>query len=303
MAGVFAGGLVAAFAASGLAQGQPTGQPTGQPDASAQQAQQADLPAAEAIFDRFLEVTGGLEAHRKQNSRLFSGTIEVAPGDYFALLTLAMKAPNSMMMRIETPGAATQTTYFDGQHAWIVDGQESEGLIIGERLREIAHSAQFFTIADYENFYPVRQTLAIVDIRERPAYRVGVRSRIGKEEIHFFDVENGLLVATDQRIRSAPARQGEEAQWNLSRSFFHDYREVDGVRMFSRIEQVQGETVTTIRLGRIEVNAEQFPEITKPPAVIATIERIQQAQAEAQRQAESSGETPPSGTDAEQGGG
>lgn len=283
MAGVVAGGLLAVVAGSAVAQGES--QPA---DAQPQQAQQADLPAAETIFDRYLEVTGGLEAHRKQTTRLYSGTIEVTPGDYFALLTLAMKAPSSMMMRIENPGSATQTTYFDGQYAWVDDGQESEGLIIGDRLREVAHSAQFFTIADYQNFYPARQTLGIVEIENRPAYRVGVRSRVGKEEIHFFDVETGLLVATDQRIRVAPQRQGGEPQWVLSRSFFRDYKEVDGVKMFTRIDQVQGETISTIRLGRIEVNAEQFPEITMPPAVRSTIERIQEAQAEAQRQGEGS---------------
>lgn len=258
------------------AAGQPSA-PAGEPATTAPESQ-ADLPSADSIFDKYLEVTGGLDAHLAHKTRLYTGTVEANPGDYFALMTIGMKAPNQMMLRLEQPGSTTETTYFDGQNAWIVDSRGNSGIIVGERLRNLAQSSQFHTIADYANFYDQRrQTIREIEINGRPAWHVEVTSIYRKPEAHYFDQETGLLIATDQIVQIPPAEEGAQPTAQVVRSLFSEYEEVDGVLMFTRIEQFQGESRSTVRMSKIETNVADFPSMEKPQEVIATLERFEAA--------------------------
>ena len=91
------------------------------PWAGAQQpAAPNDLPSAESILDRYVEVTGGLAAHESRTSAVTTGTFEVAAANLTGQLRIIVK-PGLQRTTIQLPGVGTIDGGVNNGVAWSSD--------------------------------------------------------------------------------------------------------------------------------------------------------------------------------------
>ncbi|MFG0326983.1 MAG: hypothetical protein ACF8SC_06930 [Phycisphaerales bacterium JB037] len=264
-------GLSAAALLATPALAQPQTQPqTGTPAQPA-----ADLPEADAIFDRFIEAIGGEEAIRAQKNRAADGTMTSEDGSYFAFLNVWAAEPALLKTRVEEPGKPSVEQYFDGRFGWVISATGEGILLRGASLRDIAESATFFAYLEYEKSFPQRRTAAETTWDGKPAYRVDVVSVFGKRPRLYFAKETGLLLGIET-VSAGP--QGDMP----SSAILRNYKEVDGVKVATEVVQNAGGNKITIRYNNYRANIDDFPEIKLPDRLQEIVDELERRQREQQ---------------------
>lgn len=268
-------GLSAAALLATPAPAQPQIQTQPQPETGTPAQPAADLPEADAIFDRFIEAIGGEEAVRAQKNRAADGTMTSEDGSYFAFLNVWAAEPALLKTRVEEPGKPSVEQYFDGRFGWVISATGEAILLRGGSLRDIAESANFFAYLEYEKSFPQRRTAAETTWDGKPAYRVDVVSIFGKRPRLFFNKETGLLMGIET-VSAGP--QGDSP----STAILRNYKEIDGVMVATEVVQNAGGRKITVRYDNYRANIDDFPEIKLPDQLQEIVNELERRQREQQ---------------------
>lgn len=193
------------------------------------------LPAAEQVFDRYLQAIGGKAAVDKVRTRLTkatllrpklvnSGTPNAAilnRGEAWTVETF-QKAPDKYLAVISTPAGVIYQG-FNGRVGWIKTPDGQREMTSAETAR-IKRQADFYKDLKLKEQYSRMSVTGRERIDNREVYVVEALSLDKKMEQLFFDTQSGLLlrrtVLTETRLGLDPEQTD-----------FEDYREVDGVRL------------------------------------------------------------------------
>lgn len=299
--GVFVWTACGVLASCGLAHAQDaggSGSPNGQPAA-------ANLPGAEALFERHVEMVGGREAAMQHESRLMKGVSRGSLGASF--MTLYYEKSNRFAMIIEQPGAPKIISVFDGEYGWRQVGENPVEILRGVELVEFAESSDFLGEVNYRNRYRKAQTLGVEQDEEgRTLFRVAVESVNGRRSLLFFDQASGFIV----RAIVPQVIDGRVFQMQTDLS---DYEALDGFKLPRSLRQtvIGTELESNITLRSVEGDVdrselfERSDEVQSAiDAALAEYEANQARQREAQPGArERDGGGPESGPGGGAGGG
>ncbi len=186
----------------------------------AAEAKAVDLPAADAILDRYLQAVGGAPALEKIASRVQKGRL-TGFGPAEMPVEVYAQAPDRRISIVHTPRGDSITAY-DGGAGWLgssgrpprdMSAGESDAARLDADMRLASHIRQMFKeikVAPPEK------------IEGRDTYHL-VASSDGKPPVEFwFDAQSGLLV---RMMRYAETPLGR----NPTRIDYSDYRDADGV--------------------------------------------------------------------------
>ncbi len=259
----------AAFAqpGSGSESTQPTTEPTTQP--------RTDLPAAADLFAKHVEAVGGEEAIRAHKNLLRRGAIR---GDSsFALVTSWHEAPDKLRTRVETPGKPVIDTIFADGYGWRIRDARQADLVRNEGLRQLRDDADFFADLEPTRRYEQIRTTRLISKSEtaEQAYEVQAKFPYGKIELHYFDVNTGLRIAT---LTSTTSPDG---QIPLSIAY-SDYREVSGVKMPHELSITsnageEDERISIVKFSEIRANISSVPSWDMPSVVAERIKQLETA--------------------------
>lgn len=222
-----------------------------------------ELPEARDLMNRYVEAIGGRDA-------VLAGFTARAVGEYtvpgvgvsgdFELVTAA---PNKMLLTIDIPGMGTVRSGFDGTIGWSVDPFQGARVLAGDELTQTSdQSNALYAVRDPSLFTSV-ETVEQTEISGAPCYRVRLTWQSGRESFDCYDVETGLLVATEATSAS-PMASGKVT------TTMEDYREVGEMRMPMRIvTEVMG-AQQIITFSEVEFDGID-PSIFEPPAQIRSL--------------------------------
>lgn len=240
---------------------QPETVPT-EPPLVEEPATDAELPPAEEILNRFIEVIGGKEKMKEIKSLRIDGRYSGRPFKFAARLTLWKEHPNQFHLKIAEPAGETIEMAFDKGDGW----ERQPGLgarpIEGLRLIEMKDTADFWGEANWEERYVSTQTVGeIANFNGERAYVVHVNAVSGREKMLVFSVESGLYVGT--RTLTVHPDTGEPAEYE---SVLGPYKEFGGVKMPMGMTQrwVNGADSVKIEYTSIEVNPEEKHDFGPP---------------------------------------
>lgn len=219
------------------------------PWAAAQQAASGDdLPSAKAIFDRFVEVTGGAAAYESLTSQVSSGTLEITAAGLKGQLQ-SFTRPGLQRTVIELPGVGLIESGVKDGVAW------ENNPITGPQVLSGAMAA--YTVANARPDAPLSwaeasssaETTGIVDVNGEAAYRVLQTFSGGDPIASLFGVESGLLLkmefAAVTPVGNIPIEQ-----------FYEEYMDFGRIRAASRFVVRQAGQQTVITLTSVETNVE-----------------------------------------------
>lgn len=201
-------------------------------------AAQSSQPNAEAIINRYLEVTGGRPAWEALQSLRGLGKLEVLGAGLTGNVAI-FQTRDGFYRSVDTGIGGAQVTVRSGDRAWSVrpDGVVAE--IQGEELQKLLRDKAFNPLLNTSALYESMTLAGVEEVDGSQAWKVQCSplGGIGSEETRFFDIESGLQVKVVE-IREGPAGALP------TEVYLSDYRDVGGLRIaFS----------TTISIGRSRI--------------------------------------------------
>ncbi len=189
-----------------------------------------ELPSADSILERYVEVTGGRDAYEAYTTRLAHGKLLLPAMGLEGKMTIYQKAPDLMRMVVELPGMGTIAAGYDGETAW-----ESNPMT-GPRILEGAEKAQ--SIRDYafnaelkwKQLYESYETTGKEMVDSTECYDVVLTPAEGQPETRSYAIDSGLL---RQTTRVQPSQMGDVPVVITS----SDYKEFGGILLPTRSTQ------------------------------------------------------------------
>jgi len=212
----------------------------------------AQNPTADEIITRYLTVRGGIAKIKAVQSERVTGTISFGQGLEGPFLVERAR-PLKMHMEATINGQTIIRTY-DGKSAgWVYNpflpAPAVEAMAEAD-LRNVTDEADFDgPFVDYKAKGNQIEYAGKEQAAGKPAHKLKLTNKNGEVSFFSFDVASGLLL----RWQGSRRVSDKDVGWE---SFFHDYREVAGIKYPFLIESDAPGTEQTqkITADKIEVN-------------------------------------------------
>jgi carboxyl-terminal processing protease len=171
-------------------------------------------PRVRPVLEKFFEAVGGRAAFERLSTRVSKGTFEGASAGLklSGTIEIVEKAPDKSVMLISVPGLGVVRHGFTGEYGYQQIPLMGFRRIEGVELAEMKLTSDFRWAADLERLYPKMSLRGTEGQGGAELYVVEATPVAGPTSTLYFDAKTGLLVRRD-------------------RTYFEDYREVDGVKL------------------------------------------------------------------------
>jgi hypothetical protein len=222
------------------------------------------------IVSNYITARGGLDKIKAVSTERVTGTISLG-ADAESSFVLERKRPLKLHMEI-TVNSQTLIRSFDGKSSgWVYNPFTQNPAVkpmTDDELHGILEEADFDgPFIDYQQKGNKIEFVEKLEILGRPAYKVKLTSRNGDVSLFYFDMSTGLLLKWEGSRKISD----KDVPWE---SFFHDFRDVNGVKYPFLIESDAPGTDQTQRITaeKIEANIPiedahfEKPNVPAPPA-------------------------------------
>jgi hypothetical protein len=225
---------------------------------------QQQLPSAESILDRYIEVSGGKAAYANLKNLSLSGKIEMPDAGLSGTLTAVSAEPDFSRTTVEFPGAGRFETGTGAGRAWQLNPVQGARLLAGAELKRTLRLYRFNAAFNWRGVYSKVVTEAEEDVAGKPCYRLLLTAKDGEApDTAWYDKQSGLVVKTRLTL---PTEQGDVTM----ESEPGDYRDVGGIKFPFSISQKVGPQSVKVTFGEARINSEL------PAGVFDLPEAIQQ---------------------------
>lgn len=233
----------------------------------------ASAQSVDEIISNYINARGGLDKIKSVKTERVVGTISFGP-DADGPFVVQRKRPLKMHMEITLSGQ-TLIRVYDGKSAgWIYNPfapNPSVKPMSDFELNNIGDEADFDgPFVDYKDKGNKIEFVSKDEIQGSPAYKLKLTSKTGDVSFFYFDVSTALLLKWEGNRKI----NEKDVPWE---SFFHDFREVNGLKYPFLVESDAPGTDQTQRItaSKIEVNLpldNSLFEKPNPPATPAASE-------------------------------
>jgi hypothetical protein len=218
------------------------------------------MPTVGEILAKYVQAIGGKAANEKIKSRMAKGTLELAPMGIKGTFENYAAAPNKSVARLSLAGIGEIIEGFDGTTAWTINPLQGNRDKQGEELAQTKLAYNFNRETNLDKLYPKMELKGVEKVGTDDAYVVVATPDNLPPDTFYFDTKSGLLVRQDSIAISPEGKMP-------GKTFFEDYREVDGVKMPFKTRSVlpQFEIITTFTEVKNNVAVEDT-KFAKPKA-------------------------------------
>ncbi|TVP76107.1 MAG: hypothetical protein EA352_06500 [Gemmatimonadales bacterium] len=218
--------------------------------------QAQDLPDADELISRHVELIGGAEAHTTEPSRT-TGNISLPAMGLEGSFVLLQSPPDRMAMTMDLAGMGQTRTGFDGEVGWSMNELTGPSLMEGDELVQTREQTLAAAQVRDRSVVPERETIEAAEYGGEACWKVRLVWESGRETMDCYSVESGLLVASEAGQVTA---MGEVNALTL----YGDYQDFDGRLLPTRlvqstmgIEQVM--TIESVEWGEVDPEALALP--------------------------------------------
>ena len=221
----------------------------------------ADLPKAETLLDRYIDVTGGRKNYEKRTTEYMSGSVEIPLAGVKGKVEMWAEAPGSRVEVIEIDGVGRMETGTDGVIAWENSAIMGPRLRSGLELRYHLREALFNAPLHWRKLYKSAETTGVEKVDVIDCYRVLMTPIEGKPETWFFDQKTNFVV---KLLRSSVTTMGEVNGEYLMK----DYKDMDGIVIpMTLVQKAAGQEIV-VHFESIKANLKLPKDRFSPPAEV-----------------------------------
>lgn len=222
-----------------------------------------DLPKADAILDKYIEVTGGKAAYEKNHTEISSGTIEIIGKGIKGSMTNYRAEPNTSYTELDIQGIGKLREGTDGKIAWSLSALQGPRLKDGEEKASAVQAAKFNAELNWRDTYKA-QTVGVEKVDGKDCYKVTLTPAEGAVMTRYYDKESSLLVKMNMTVKNP---MGELPVV----STVGDYRKEGGILMPHKVTQSGAGQEVAITVDSVKYNAEIPKEKLEPPDEIKAL--------------------------------
>jgi outer membrane lipoprotein-sorting protein len=222
---------------------------------------------AEALVAKILDARGGMTRLKAIKAQRITGNISFGPGAEGPVV-VELKRPGKMHMEVTIQGQTIVRVYDGRGSGWIVNPfAEDKGVVpmSGNDLQNIADESDFDgPLVDYQSKGNKIEYLGKDEVDGKPAEKLKLTTKSGDVRTYYLDAATLLL------IKWEGIRKNDDKEIPVE-SFFHDYREVNGIKFAFEIDsdspgtpQSQKLTIEKIELDPV-LDDSRFTKPSVPP--------------------------------------
>jgi hypothetical protein len=197
-----------------------------------------DLPKADTILDKYVEVTGGKAAYEKHHSAVSKGNFEMAAMGFKGSITIYHAEPNKILSEIDLGSIGKIRDGSDGKVFWEFASMVGPHVKEGPEKAQAEISAQFNAELKWRDLYKEAKTTGTDTVDGKECYKVQLTPQEGPPITQCYDKGSNLMVKMTLTAQSPMGDQPMD-------SFFSDYRKEGDLVMFHKIkESAAGQEVT-----------------------------------------------------------
>ena len=225
-----------------------------------------DLPKAETILERYIEVTGGRAVYEKTHSEIATGSMEIAGMGIAGKVTLYSAEPNQNLTEIEITGIGKLLEGTDGKVAWSLSAMQGPHLKEGPERSMALREARFNAQLHWRDLYKQAETAGVESVEGQDCYKVVLTPAEGNPVTRYFDKQSGLLVKTAMTVKSPMGDIPVE-------SMESDYRKEGGLLVAHKLVQKAASQQISFTVESVKFNAEIPKEKFEAPDEVKALMR------------------------------
>jgi outer membrane lipoprotein-sorting protein len=211
-----------------------------------------DLPKAETILDKYVEVTGGKAAYAKIHSEITSGTMDFAAMGLKGDMTHYGMEPDKRVTEVNLPGVGAIRDGSNGDVAWSVNAIQGPRLKEGDEKAEALLEAKFNSEAHWRELYKTVETVGAETTDGKDCYKLVLTPKAGNPMTRWYDKQSNLLVKMSMTTKSPMGEIQAE-------SSFSDYRKEGGILVPHKVTSRVAGRELIMTIDKVQHN----PEIPK----------------------------------------
>jgi hypothetical protein len=227
-------------------------------------AQTEELPKAETILDRYVEVTGGKAAYDKRSNEIATGTIELKAQGLKGSLTRYSASPAEVYSIVEMDGVGKIEEGIHKGVAW------EKNPMLGPRIKSGAEKAQALREATFNSPLHWRElntkveTAGTETIDGELCYKVVLTPTEAPAETMYFQKKSGLAVKT---VATVVSPMGEAP----AEMFASDYKSAGGVLAPMKMTEKAAGQEIVIAISDVKTNQTIPADRFDPPADVKAL--------------------------------
>jgi len=221
----------------------------------------AELPKAETLLDKYVEVTGGRQNYEKRTTEYMTGTVEIPAAGVKGRVEMWGQAPNSRVEVLDIEGVGRLETGTDGTIAWENSAVMGPHLRSGAELRYHLRDAIFNAPIHWRDIFKKVETTGVEKVEGVDCYRLLLTPVEGKPETWFIDQKTNYVL---KMVRTSITTLGEVNGEYLMK----DYKDMDGIIMPTLLIQKSSSAEIRLKLETIIPNGKLPKDRFIPPAEI-----------------------------------
>jgi len=155
-----------------------------------------ELPKADTILDRFIEVAGGKAAFEKHHNEVMHANMEFTGRGLKGTLTVYQAPPDQVRAIIEIEGVGKIDSGTSGDVAWESSAMQGPRIKQGVEKSDAFRDATFNAAIEWRKLYPKVETVGIENVQDHECYKVVLTPPQGNPVTNFYDKKSGLLIKT-----------------------------------------------------------------------------------------------------------
>jgi len=154
----------------------------------------ADLPKAETILDKYIEVTGGKTVYSKMHSQVIAGTMEFPAMGLKGKLIIYSAEPDKQYLEVNFEGVGKMQEGSSGDIAWANSAMQGPRIKEGGEKTESLMRAKFNAELNWRDMYKTVETLALETVDGKQCYKVVATPKSGNPKTLWYDKDSNLTV-------------------------------------------------------------------------------------------------------------
>jgi len=207
-----------------------------------------DLPKAETILDKSVEVTGGKAAFAKMHNTVITGSMELAAMGIKGTMVITEAEPDKSLAEIEIAGVGSIKQGYDGKTAWEINPMQGARIKDGDEMAAARLQAHFHKEAWHDDYKKV-ETVGSETVDGKDCYKLVLTPPEGNPITEYYDKKTGLLVKSALTLNTA---MGEIATETL----VSDYRKEGDLVVPHKIQQNAAGQEISITFDTIKYNVD-----------------------------------------------
>jgi len=222
------------------------------------------LPTAQAIMDRYIEVTGGKQNYAKRTSEIVTGTLEFAAQGIKGKIQRYSAEPDKYYATLDIGGIGTIEMGVTDGIAWEKSAILGPRIKSGEEKAQALREASLNASLNWRKHFPKAEVEGMENVDGDDCYKVVLSPPEGHPQTMYFSKKSGLAVKTTMVATS----QMGEVPVSVVVTY---YKNFNGVWVPSKTTQKAAGQEFTMTIDSVQMNPEIPAERFALPAEIKAL--------------------------------